>query len=48
MIFIDSRHKNGGKDPGAKYRCREHLSAQREQGIQTRELERGYAQGSLR
>ena len=44
MIFIDSHRKDGG----TRYRCRTHLSPQREKEIQQRERERGWSQGGLR
>jgi hypothetical protein len=48
MIFIDLHHKDNRQDPGAKFRCREHLSAKREEEIARREYERGWPQEPLR
>ena len=44
MIFIDPYRSDGG----SKYRCRAHLSPQREEKIQQRERERGWPKGTLR
>ena len=38
LIFIDNHRKDGG----SKYRCREHLSAKREEEIQAAERAKGF------
>jgi hypothetical protein len=43
LIFVDRYHRDDKADKGAKYRCRAHLSPQREEEIQARERERGFS-----
>jgi hypothetical protein len=48
MIFIDPHHKNGNAK-GARFHCREHVSAEKEKELQQRDLEGGWLRvGGLR